>query len=246
MSAIEWTDQTWNPATGCTKVSPGCDNCYAEKMSKRLMLMGQKKYKNNFTYTEHPDELNKPFTWKKPKMIFVNSMSDLFHKDATDEFIFAVFDTMRIAKHHTYQILTKRPLRMKQTIRKYLKVYGGLDTMPNHIWFGVSVENNQTTWRITLLRDINCSVRFISFEPLLEKIEKPNLEKIDWVIVGGESGPNARPIKEDWIKYLKDCCDVSGSTFFFKQWGGRYPKEKGNLLNGKKYQEFPRRNQNEY
>lgn len=200
--------------------------------------MGQEKYSNGFDYTEHPNEIDKPLHWKKPRMIFVDSMSDLFHKNATQSFITAVFDTMMIANWHTYQILTKRPTNMKQFVRGYLEI-NKLDEIPKHIWLGTSVENNDCMWRITMLRGVQCHVKFISFEPLLEDINKPNLEKMDWVIVGGESGSNARPIEESWIKNIKAACSIHKTAFFFKQWGGRWPKEKGALLDGKKHQEFP-------
>lgn len=239
MSAIEWTDQTWNPATGCSEISPGCKNCYAKKMSKRLMLMGQKKYKNNFEYTEHPDDLNKPFTWKKPKMIFVNSMSDLFHENATDEFISSVFDTMFMANHHTYQVLTKRPKRMMDFVTKYLSVDGAKNTIPKHIWLGTSVESKDYDFRIDILRAINCQVKFVSFEPLIGSVN-PFLKGIDWAIVGGESGSNSRPIFYDWIKTIQKSCAKYDTAFFFKQWGGANKKKAGALLDGKKYQEFPK------
>lgn len=238
MSAIEWTDQTWNPATGCSKVSPGCKNCYAEKMSARLMKMGQKKYANNFVYTEHEDDLNKPFTWKKPRMIFVNSMSDLFHENATDRFISDVFDVMLLAKHHTYQILTKRPEKMMKFVFDYCQ-RNDLDEIPNHIWLGTSVESQDYIFRIELLRHVKASVRFVSFEPLLGNI-LPNLRNIDWAIVGGESGHHARPILEQWVRNIKDVCALYGTAFFFKQWGGVNKKKSGALLDGKKYQEFPK------
>ena len=238
-SSIEWTEETWNPATGCSKVSPGCQNCYAEKMSARLMKMGQKKYANNFNYTEHEEDLNKPFLIKKPTMIFVNSMSDLFHEFATDSFITSVFETMMQANHHTYQVLTKRPDRMKEFVDKYISVNGGLEEIPKHIWLGTSVESQRYTSRIEILKQVKCKVKFVSFEPLLENVNS-DLTGIDWAIVGGESGFNARPIKEEWIKNIRASCRVYGTSFFFKQWGGRYPKEKGNLLDGIKYQEWPK------
>jgi len=239
MSAIEWTDQTWNPATGCTKVSPGCKNCYAETMSFRLKKMGNKKYANAFDYTEHPDELTKPQHWKKPRMIFVNSMSDLFHEAATDSFINDVFEIMMTVKRHTYQILTKRPQRMKEFVDKFISVRGGLDEIPNHIWLGTSVESSDYLFRIDQLRQVNCAVRFVSFEPLLGPI-LPGLTNIHWAIVGGESGHGARPIQEYWVKSIRDVCKIYNTAFFFKQWGGYYPKQKGNLLEGRKYLEYPK------
>lgn len=239
MSSIEWTDATWNPATGCTEVSPGCKNCYAKTMSARLMKMGQKKYKNNFTYTEHPTELQKPQHWKKPRMIFVNSMSDLFHEAATDSFIDDVFEIMMATQRHTYQILTKRPQRMKEFVDKFISVRGGLDEIPNHIWLGTSVESQDYNFRIDILKQIKCEIKFVSFEPLLGHCF-PNLEGINWAIAGGESGPHARPVLEAWIKNIRTACSVHNTAFFFKQWGGRYPKEKGSLLDGKQYHEYPK------
>ncbi len=239
MSAIEWTDATWNPATGCTKVSPGCKNCYAESLSLRLKAMKQKKYQYGFDYTEHETELQKPQHWKKPRMIFVNSMSDLFHESATDSFINDVFEIMMTTSRHTYQILTKRPKRMKEFVDKFISVRGGLDEIPNHIWLGTSVESHDYLFRITELKEVKCKIKFVSFEPLLGSIH-PNLEGINWAIVGGESGPHARPIEEIWVKNLRDMCKNQNVVFFFKQWGGRWPKQKGNLLDGIKYQEFPK------
>ena len=238
MSSIEWTDATWNPATGCSKVSPGCKNCYAEKMSARLKAMGQEKYKNNFEYTEHPDSLNTPLKWKKPRMIFVNSMSDLFHENATDDFITAVFDTMLLANHHTYQILTKRPKRMMDFVSRY-NLSKNIDEIPKHIWLGTSVENQDYDFRIDILRAVKCRVKFVSFEPLLGNIN-PFLKGIDWAIVGGESGSNSRPIYYDWIKNIQKSCEKYNTAFFFKQWGGTNKKKSGAELDGKKYQEFPK------
>ena len=238
-SAIQWTEATWNPATGCSKVSPGCKLCYAEKMSKRLMLMGQKKYKNNFSYTEHPNEIDKPLDWKKGKMIFVNSMSDLFHELATDSFINSVFETMMMATQHTYQILTKRPQRMKEFVDKFISVRGGLETIPKHIWLGTSVENQDYISRVEILKQVNCTMKFVSFEPLIGPVE-PNLDGINWAIVGGESGYGYRPIEESWIRIIQNKCALHGTAFFFKQWGGIHPKAKGALLDGKEYQEFPK------
>ena len=240
MSAIEWTDATWNPATGCSKVSPGCKNCYAETMSIRLKAMKQKKYANGFKYTEHGTELQKPQHWKKPRMIFVNSMSDLFHEDATDSFINDVFEIMMTTPRHTYQILTKRPQRMKEFVNKFISVRGGLREIPNHIWLGTSVESEEFTNRIIILSDVKCKIKFVSFEPLLGNILDPHLNYIDWAIVGGESGPNARPIEEAWVKNIQKFCNLQQTAFFFKQWGGRYPKEKGSLLDGKQYHEYPK------
>jgi len=237
LSNIEWTEATWNPATGCTKVSTGCKNCYAETLSKRLQKMKQKKYKNGFEYTEHENELDKPLHWKKSRRIFVNSMSDLFHEKATDSFIDAVFHTMMIAKQHTYQILTKRPQRMKDFIDKWISVHGGLDKVPEHIWLGVSVENEEVADRIDILKTIPC-IRFISFEPLLDLIEH-DLTGIHWAIVGGESGQGYRPVQEAWVQILKDQCRWYNVAFFFKQWGGNYPTQYGRKLDKQTYDEYP-------
>ena len=237
-TTIEWTEATWNPATGCTEVSPGCKNCYAKPLSFRLQKMNKEKYKNGFDYTEHANEIDKPLHWKKPRMIFVNSMSDLFHENATNQFISLVFDTMMMAKQHTFQVLTKRPQRMKHFVDRYISVRGGLEKIPEHIWLGTSVESREYESRIWMLKQVNCRIKFVSFEPLLDHIF-PDLAGIDWAIVGGESGPNHRRVSETWIKNIRTACTLYGTAFFFKQWGGRWPKENGNLLDGKKYQEFP-------
>ena len=234
MSAIEWTDKTWNPATGCTKISQGCKNCYASTMSKRLKKMGQKKYRNEFEYTEHPDYIDEPLKWKKPSKVFVNSMSDLFHEKATDEFLHKVFYVMKKCPQHQFQILTKRPDRMYQYIESLPTV------IPKHIWIGTSIESPQHLDRLRHLKNTNAFVKFVSFEPLLERIGNVNLKGINWVIVGGESGINFRDvIKEEWIIELRDICKRDGVAFFFKQWGGRFPKENGDLLIGKQYHEYP-------
>jgi len=238
-SNIEWTDATWNPATGCSKVSPGCKNCYAETLSIRLKAMKQKKYVNGFKYTEHEEELQKPIHWKKPRMIFVNSMSDLFHEDATDSFIDAVFEIMMTNHRHTYQVLTKRPKRMREFVDKFISVRGGLHEIPKHIWLGTSIENKDVMHRLDELKNVKCKIKFVSFEPLLEMV-MPDLEGINWAIVGGESGAHARRIEKDWIQIIQKLCTLHDTAFFFKQWGGRFPKERGSLLDGKKYQEFPK------
>ena len=206
-SQIEWTEETWNPATGCTKVSEGCKNCYAERVAKRLHGYGQPKYKNKFEYTEHPDTLELPTTWKKPRRIFVNSMSDLFHEDATQGFLDSVFHTMlHLAPQHTYQILTKRAHRLENFSAEFLNEHG--EPIPSHIWVGVSVENAQTTHRIFSLQKAQALKRFVSFEPLIGDVgtKDLDLEGIDWAIIGGESGPNARPIQKEWIHNIIDQC----------------------------------------
>ena len=237
-SNIEWTDATWNPATGCSKVSPGCKNCYAETMSVRLQAMKQKKYVNGFKYTEHPDELEKPIHWKKPRMIFVNSMSDLFHEDATYSFIDFVFEIMMATPRHTYQVLTKRPKRMKEYVLNYCRK-NNLEEIPNHIWLGTSIENEDVMYRLDELKNVKCKIKFVSFEPLLGMVY-PDLEGINWAIVGGESGAHARRIEKQWVERIQRLCAMHDTAFFFKQWGGRFPKQKGSLLDGKKYQEFPK------
>lgn len=236
-SSIEWTEATWNPTTGCSKISTGCKNCYAEKLSKRLKAMGLKKYKNNFEFTEHPQDLNLPLTWKKPKKVFVNSMSDLFHEHSRMEFIGSCFDVMLKANHHVYQILTKRPDTMAD-FSKFFKNYFG-DTIPPHLWMGTSVENEDFQWRIDALREVKCHTRFLSIEPLLGSMGKMDLSNIDWVIIGGESGSNFRPVKKEWIVDVIKQCKKQKVAVFFKQWGGFRPKSGGRTLNGKIYDQYP-------
>ena len=230
-SKIEWTESSWNPVTGCTKISPGCKNCYAERMAIRLKKMGQPNYRNGFKVTLHEHVLDYPLRWKKPQTIFVNSMSDLFHEDVPDTFIFKVFEIMKKASWHTFQILTKRSTRLKE-------ISSRLD-WPRNVWVGVSVENANYKYRIDNLRFIPAFIRFISFEPLLGRIENLNLSKVDWVIVGGESGPNSRPIKEEWVIQIKEECLAQNIPFFFKQWGGINKKKAGRLLEGKIWDEMP-------
>ncbi len=231
-SSIEWTESTWNPITGCTKISPGCKNCYAERMAHRLLRMGQANYANGFKLTlqEHAVEL--PLQWKKPQTIFVNSMSDLFHKDVPTEFILRVFDVMRRAHWHRFQILTKRSERL-------LELNDRLNWSSN-IWMGVSVENQAYTSRIDDLRKTSACVKFLSLEPLLGPLRKLNLKKMDWVIVGGESGPHSRPIEEPWVLDIRDQCVKAKVPFFFKQWGGVNKKKAGRLLEGKTWSEMPK------
>ena len=236
-SAIEWTEATWNPTTGCTKVSPGCKNCYAERLSKRLKAMGSTKYRNNFRFTQHESEIGLPLSWRRPKRIFVNSMSDLFHEGAEDGFIVRCFHTMLEADWHTYQILTKRPERMAEFSRQFFKQTRTL--IPGHIWMGTSVENNETRWRIRELRKTRCAVRFVSFEPLLERMRPVSLKGIDWAIIGGESGPGFRPVRKDWVVDLVGQCKRQGVRVFFKQWGGTRPKSGGRELDGRTYDQYP-------
>ena len=210
-SSIEWTESTWNPLTGCTKISPGCKHCYAERMAQRLQAMGQPNYVNGFRLTLHESVLEAPLRWKKPQMIFVNSMSDLFHQDVPLSFVQNVFDVMQRASWHTFQVLTKRSARL-------FELSQSLD-WPANVWMGVSVENQQYTSRIDHLRLTGARIKFLSLEPLLGPLLTLNMTGIDWVIVGGESGPGARPIEERWVQDVRDQCLRDGVAFFFKQWG---------------------------
>lgn len=230
-SDIEWTESTWNPITGCTKVSTGCKNCYAERMAKRLKAMGQPNYKNGFQLTIHDHALEIPLTWKKPQVIFVNSMSDLFHEDVPLDFILKIFDIMRAAHWHTFQILTKRSNRLKRLNYK-------LDWADN-IWVGVSIEDQSCTHRLYDLVETNASVKFLSLEPLLSNLDNLQLENIDWVIAGGESGPGARPMEKEWVINIRNQCIRSNTPFFFKQWGGVRKKKNGYLLEGKIWNQVP-------
>lgn len=232
-TSIEWTEMTWNPTTGCDKISKGCKFCYAEIMTKRLKAMGVDKYSNGFDLTIHEDELMKPYTWKKPKVVFVNSMSDLFHKDVPIEFIQKVFKVMKDNPHHVFQVLTKRA-----DILLYYDKEDFLEWTHN-IWMGVSVENEKAMKRIDLLRQTGARTKFLSCEPLIGPLPNMNLSKIDWVIVGGESGRTPRPIKKEWVLDIKVQCQKSNTAFFFKQWGGTNKKKSGNLLEGQKYLEMP-------
>jgi protein gp37 len=230
-STIEWTESTWNPITGCTKISAGCKNCYASILSKRLQAMGQKKYQNGFAPTMHPDTLGDPFKWKNGKLVFVNSMSDSFHKEFPLTFIQQMFNVMNETPRHTYQVLTKRAERLEE-----------LSTFLNwtdNIWMGVSVENEKTIDRIEHLRKTGAKVKFLSCEPLIGPLTNINLEGIDWVIVGGESGPNSRPMEKEWVEDIQQQCEKAGVAFFFKQWGGVNKKKTGRLLNGRTYDEMP-------
>lgn len=237
-SAIEWTNATWNPTTGCTKISSGCKNCYAERLSPKLKRWGIKKYQNNFEFTQHESELEIPLKWGKPKKIFVNSMSDLFHEEAEMGFIEKSFMTMFAANWHTYQILTKRPDKMAEFSKLFYKLFGF--PIPPHIWMGTSIENNSTLHRINDLRKVKCYNRFISFEPLLEKLDNVNLKNIDWAIIGGESGPKYRAVKEEWVWDLIKQCKQQKVKVFFKQWGGPRPKSGGRVIHGKTFDQFPK------
>lgn len=230
-SKIEWTDATWNPVTGCNKVSPGCKFCYAERLSKRLKATGMAKYRNGFAVTLHPDTLEIPLRWRKPRSIFVNSMSDLFHPEVPDDFIADVFDVMARADWHRYQVLTKRPERVA-SLNSNLP-------WPAQIWQGVSVENADYAHRIDLLRETDAAVKFLSLEPLLGPLPNLNLRGIDWVIVGGESGPGARPMQPDWAREIRDQCLDAGVPFHFKQWGGVFKKRNGRELDGRTWDGMP-------
>lgn len=230
-SPIEWTESTWNPLTGCSKVSDGCKNCYAERLSKRLKAMGQPNYQNEFQLTLHEDSLALPLHWKKPQMIFVNSMSDLFHEDVPLDFIQKVFDIMRQATWHTFQILTKRSERLIELDNQI--------NWPQNVWMGVSVENNNYTFRIDHLRQTHAKTKFLSLEPLLGPLSEMNLENIDWVVVGGESGPSSRPIDITWVREIRDQCQSEKVPFFFKQWGGTNKKKAGRELDGRTWNEMP-------
>ena len=230
-SAIEWTDATWNPATGCTKISPGCKNCYAERLATRLKAMRNPRYTNGFNLTLHRDQLELPLKWRSPRRVFVNSMSDLFHEDIPFEFILSAFEVMGRAHWHTFQILTKRADRLASLATQ-------LPWAPN-IWQGVSVEDQAHTSRIDELRKVPSAVRFLSIEPLLGPIERLDLTEIHWVIVGGESGPGFRQVQPEWVRQIKDQCKAAHVAFFFKQWGGRVSKSGGRLLDGVSWDEMP-------
>ena len=232
-SPIEWTECTWNPVTGCNEISPGCKNCYAKPLSNRLRAMGQKNYQNGFDVTTHQHMLLSPFEWRTPKKIFVNSMSDLFHKEVPDEFIEKVFDVMQHADHHNYQVLTKRSQRLAALASQM--------ALTENIWMGVSVETEDYLFRIDHLRETPAHIKFISFEPLLEPITDIDLTGIDWVIVGGESGPGARPILKEWVTGIRDKCLDFDVPFFFKQWGGVRKKKTGRLLDGRTWNQMPDR-----
>jgi protein gp37 len=234
-SNIEWTDATWNPVTGCTKIGPGCDNCYAHRFAERWRGISGHPYEQGFDLRLWPSRLLQPSLWKKPRMIFVNSMSDLFHKNVDRQFIDKVFDTMEEVNWHVYQVLTKRSSLMRNYVRDR---YGGRE-IPKHIWLGVSVEDAAHKNRINHLRDINSVARFISFEPLLGSIGPVDLSGIAWAIVGGESGPKSRSMSPLWATELRDRCEDEGVAFFFKQWGGARPKSGGRLLEGEEWNGFP-------
>ena len=230
-SNIEWTDVTWNPVTGCTKISHGCKHCYAERMAKRLRKMGATKYREGFSVALHETTLDHPLRWKRPRLVFVNSMSDLFHQAVPVTFIEGVFDVMNRAPQHTFQVLTKRPHRVVQMTER-------LPWAPN-IWLGVSIESEQWLGRLPLLRKTGAHVKFLSLEPLLGPLSGMDLEGIDWVIVGGESGPGARPMKAGWAREIRDQCTLNRIPFFFKQWGGVFKKRNGRTLDNREWNQMP-------
>ena len=234
-SSIEWTDATWNPVTGCTKITAGCDNCYAERFSERWRGIPGHPFENGFDLTLRPERLEQPLRWKKPRMIFVNSMSDLFHKSVSRSFVDQVFDTMEAANWHTFQLLTKRSSRMRDYLNSR---YTNCEPFA-HIWTGVSVEDRRGSSRIDHLRDTKSAVRFLSVEPLIGPVGPVDLSKIHWVIAGGESGPNARIMHIDWAREIRDACKAQDVPFFFKQWGGFRPKSGGRTLDGREWSEYP-------
>jgi protein gp37 len=233
---IEWTDATWNPVTGCTKLTAGCDFCYAERFSERFRGVSDHPFEAGFDLTLRPERLTQPLSWKKPKRIFVNSMSDLFHKEVPRPFIDQVFDTMERADWHTFQVLTKR----SSLLTRYLKHRYGKSLAPPHIWLGVSVEDAKNIVRIKHLRTAQASTKFISFEPLLGPVGVVDLTTINWAIVGGESGPRCRPMEEAWVLDLLKQCRAQKVAFFFKQWGGVRPKSGGRLLKGREWNQYPK------
>lgn len=230
-SSIEWTEMTWNPVTGCSKISPGCKNCYAEQMANRLSAMGMVRYRNGFSVTLQGDIVDLPLNWIEPRLVFVNSMSDLFHEAIPESFILRVFKTMVLAHWHTFQILTKRSERLADLASR-------LPWSPN-VWMGVSVESSHYTNRIVDLRRVPAAIRFLSIEPLLAPIPRLPLSGIDWVIVGGESGPGSRPMRVEWVRAIRDRCLSQNIPFFFKQWGGVRKKQAGRILDGRKWSEMP-------
>lgn len=241
-SAIEWTDATWNPVTGCTKISAGCDNCYAERFSERFRGVPGHPFENGFDLTLRPKRIEQPLQWRAPRMIFVNSMSDLFHKDIPEDFVGRIFDTMESAHWHTFQVLTKRSSLMRDFLnRRYGEKRG-----PPHIWCGVSVEDGKRKSRITHLQQAQAGIRFLSIEPLIGDVGELDLTDINWVIVGGESGPRARPMQQAWVRSIRDQCKIAGVAFFFKQWGGIRPKTGGRRLDGREWSQFPKAARNSY
>lgn len=234
-TTIEWTDATWNPVSGCTKLSRGCDNCYAERFAERFRGVAGHPFEHGFDLTLRPHKLLEPLSWRRPRRVFVNSMSDLFHKQIPNEFVDEVFNTMERASWHVFQVLTKR----SSLLRRYVnRRYAGRGT-PVNIWLGVSVEDRQSLGRIKHIADSVAAVRFVSFEPLLEDLGPLDLTGIHWAIAGGESGPFARPVRAEWVRNIRDQCQAAGVAFFFKQWGGVTSKSGGNQLDGERWQQYP-------
>jgi protein gp37 len=234
-TTIEWTDATWNPVSGCTKIGRGCDNCYAERLAERFRGTPGHPFENGFDLTLRAHKLTEPLSWRRPRRVFVNSMSDLFHKEIPQEFLDKVFHTMEQANWHNFQVLTKRSSLMRNYInRRYPN-----GTAPAHIWLGVSVEDRRSLGRLGHLAQARAAVRFVSFEPLLEDLGDVNLTNIHWAIVGGESGPGARPIEADWVRSLRKQCRTQDVAFFFKQWGGKTSKSGGNRLDGRQWMQYP-------
>lgn len=242
-STIEWTDATWNPVTGCTEVSPGCDHCYARVFSERWRGIKGHHFEQGFDIRLWPERLQHPINWKKPRLIFVNSMSDLFHKDVPDDFVLQVFSVMAQANWHTFQVLTKRPNRLVHLVPKITAhisehvQYSG--RWPQHIWVGVSVEDMRYQWRVNQLRKVPAAIRFVSAEPLLDSLKELDITNIHWLIAGGESGSGHRACDPVWVEELRDRCSKEAVAFFFKQWGGRTPKAGGRQLDGRTWDEFP-------
>jgi len=232
---IEWTDATWNPVTGCTKISAGCDHCYAERFAERFRGVPGHPFEYGFDLVLRPERLTQPLSWRKPRMIFVNSMSDLFHKEIPTEFVERVFETMERADWHTFQVLTKRSSLMRNFLRRRY----GANRGPQHIWCGVSIEDGSKISRVRHLRDTPAGTRFLSIEPLIGRVGKIDLSGIDWVIVGGESGPRARYMDPEWVREIRDQCQEAKIPFFFKQWGGLRPKSGGRVLDGEQWNQFP-------
>lgn len=234
-SAIEWTDATWNPVTGCTKITRGCDHCYAERLAERFRGLPGHPFEQGFDLTPRPERLDQPLAWRMPRLIFVNSMSDLFHKQVPTTFIDQVFSTMEAADWHIFQVLTKRSSLM----RAYLRRRYGQQSAPQHIWCGVSVEDQAALARVRHLQHTPALTRFLSLEPLLGPLPKIDLTGIAWVIVGGESGPRARPMQTEWVRAIRDHCQQAAIPFFFKQWGGLTPKANGRILDGREHNDMP-------
>lgn len=235
-TAIEWTDATWNPVSGCTKLSRGCDNCYAERLAERFRGVPNHPFEHGFDLALRPHKLLEPLHWRRPRRVFVNSMSDLFHKDIPADFLDRVFDTMEQASWHVFQVLTKRSSLLRRYVNR--RYAGG--TAPPNIWLGVTVEDRASLSRMRHLVDSAASIRFVSFEPLLEDLGRLDLRDIHWAIAGGESGPLARPIEPNWLRNIRDQCRAGDVAFFFKQWGGVTPKAGGNRLDGRRWLEYPR------